>query len=160
MRMRANAIALGLVAGLIATVPALAQQDRPQVDKDRYVLAPAGDIFLRLDRNSGRVAECSRHNESWRCVAVPDAQKAMEAEIARLGDQVAALKAETDRLRAQLGEDQKEDPYADKPDGPGPQFTPREEKELDEALDFTEKAMRRFFGMMKTLKKEYDGLQE
>jgi hypothetical protein len=143
---------------------ATAAEDRPQVERDRYVLAPAGDIFLRLDRETGRVAECSKVNATWRCVAVPDAQLALEAEIERLGDQSAALRAENDELRRRAGIARpgesvpKTDALPNEDEGGEPTFSPEEEKELGRALDFTEKAMRRFFGMMKTLRKEYDDL--
>lgn len=170
----------GLVAVLAATAavaPAAAQSgsgggadvqagsgERPQADPGRYVLAPAGEIFLRLDRQTGRVAECRRAGQeggsgAWRCQPVADAQLALEEEIARLSDRVAALQAENAALRG-----------AASPDGAGPgesvpkgdaqpRLTPEEERDLDRALDFTEQAMRRFFGMMKTLREEYEGLR-
>ncbi|MAB00501.1 MAG: hypothetical protein CMN87_01260 [Stappia sp.] len=166
--MRMSARVFGLAVGgavmLAGAGHAAGLDDRPQVDRDRYVLAPAGDIFLRLDRETGRVAECSKVNATWRCVAVPDAQLALEAEIERLGKQVTALRAENAELRrkaglARPGESVPKTDALPRVDGDDePTFTPEEEKELGRALDFTEKAMRRFFGMMKSLREEYDDL--
>lgn len=143
-------IGSGLVVG-----PAMADsKDRPSVDPDRYVLSPVGeDGFLRLDRQSGRVAECRKANAHWRCLAVPDAQLAMELEIERLTLQVAELRKENAALRARL----KDGPEKDREGSGG--LSPEDEEELNKALDFTETAMRRFFGLMKTLREEYEGLQ-
>ena len=152
----------------VITWPAAAQTaDRPQAD-DRYVLAPAGEGYLRLDRQNGRVAECSRRNDTWRCVPVPDAQLALEAEIARLAGEVTSLRAENARLSggadsARPGTSPRTSPETapglpPREDSERPRFSPEEEAELDKALDFTEQAMRRFFGLMKTLRDEYDGL--
>ncbi|WP_306027253.1 hypothetical protein [Stappia sp. MMSF_3263] len=160
---------LVLVAMLGAAAwPAVAQTaDRPQAD-DRYVLAPAGEGYLRLDRQNGRVAECSLRNDSWRCVPVPDAQLALEAEIARLAGEVASLRAENARLSGGTDSDRPGTSPRTLPEtAPGtppstedgrPRFSPEEEAELDKALDFTEQAMRRFFGLMKTLRDEYEGM--
>ena len=166
MRMSAKVfgLAIGGAVMLAGAGHAAGVEDRPQVERDRYVLAPAGDIFLRLDRETGRVAECSKVNATWRCVAVPDAQRALEAEIERLGEQVSALRAENSELRRKAGLTRpgesvpKTDALPRSGEDGEPTFSPEEEKELGRALDFTEKAMRRFFGMMKTLREEYDDL--
>ncbi|WP_186397093.1 hypothetical protein [Stappia sp. TSB10GB4] len=143
----------------VSPLVALAQSgDRPDVDPDRYVLSPAGDSFLRLDRQSGRIAQCLKREEGWRCVLVPDAQIVLEQEIARLSDEVASLRTENRRLAEKAGEPALEEgkPRA-APGGSGRHaLTPEEEQEIDRAMDFTERAMRRFFGLMKTLREEYD----
>lgn len=178
------AVALALAAGLLGLAEpgaAVAQtedpqtEDRPEVDADRYLLAPAGEVYLRLDRESGRVAECRKRGQSWRCVPVPDAQRAMEGEIARLSDELARLERENARLNARLvardgdgtgegdstpGATPKASPDPTPRAEGEPRFTPDEEAELDKALDFTERAMRRFFGMMKTLREDYETLGE
>jgi hypothetical protein len=165
--MRIATLVLVAVLGAV-TWPAAAQRaDRPQAD-DRYVLAPAGEGYLRLDRQNGRVAECSLRNDSWRCVPVPDAQLALEAEIARLAGEVASLRAENARLSGGTDNARPGTPPRSAPEAaPGtppreedgrPRFSPEEEAELDKALDFTEQAMRRFFGLMKTLRDEYEGM--
>jgi hypothetical protein len=170
MRLFATSLATAGLAVSLAT-GALAQSEnagtgpRPSVPEDRYLLAPAGKAFLRLDRESGRVAECRRRGEAWRCVAVPDAQLAMEQEISRLSDELASLRDENAALEKRLAEngqtpsEKRPDASASRPGaGDEPAFSPEEEAELDKALDFTEKAMRRFFGLMKTLREEYDGM--
>jgi len=189
-----TAVALALAASLLGLAGpggALAQtedpqaedsraDDRPEVDADRYLLAPAGEAYLRLDRQTGRVAECRKRGAGWRCVPVPDAQRAMESEIARLSAELARLERENARLNERLaardGAARDGDGTGEGSPAPGatpeaspdpapraegePRFTPDEEAELDKALDFTERAMRRFFGMMKTLREDYETLGE
>lgn len=161
--MKRIAICLALI-GAMAPASALAQSaagsgERPDADPDRYVLSPAGESFLRLDRQTGRIAQCVQRDEAWRCVLVPDVQIVLEEEIARLSEEVASLRAENRRLAEKAGE-----PAA--PEGRTPaaperhSLTPEEEKDIDRAMDFTEKAMRRFFGMMKTFRQEFEGLAQ
>lgn len=168
MRLLATILVAAGLAVTFATGAAAQSDDagtgsRPSAAEDRYLLAPAGEAFLRLDRESGRVAECRRRGGAWRCVAVPDAQLAMEQEISRLSDEVAALRGENAALQRRLAEtgnapsSRSQTPSKPAPEaGKEPSFSPEEEAELDKALDFTEKAMRRFFGLMKTLREEYD----
>lgn len=159
MKRLAFCLALALA---VSPVAAMAQSgDRPDVDPDRYVLSPAGDSFLRLDRQSGRIAQCLKREEGWRCVLVPDAQIVLEQEIARLSDEVASLRAENRRLSEKAGEPALEGTPRAAPGGSGGHaLTPEEEKEIDRAMDFTERAMRRFFGLMKTLREEYDSFAQ
>ena len=50
--------------------------------------------LLRLDGRTGQVSLCGRAAAGWACQAVPDERAALEAEIARLQDDNAALKKE------------------------------------------------------------------
>ncbi|SDT94194.1 hypothetical protein [Stappia sp. ES.058] len=161
----AAGLAVSLVTGAAAQSADAGTGPRPSASEDRYLLAPAGEAFLRLDRESGRVAECRRRGETWRCVAVPDAQLAMEQEISRLSDELVDLRRKNAALEKRLAATGRtsppggsETPDLETGDENAPAFSPEEEAELDKALDFTEKAMRRFFGLMKTLREEYDGM--
>lgn len=60
----------------------------------QYTLAPAEDAFLRLDNKTGQVSRCSKRPSGWTCELLPDDRAALEAEIARLQKQNAALKAD------------------------------------------------------------------
>lgn len=161
--MKRIAICLALIGAMVPAA-GLAQSsagsgDRPDADPDRYVLSPAGESFLRLDRQTGRISQCLKRDEAWRCVLVPDVQIVLEEEIARLSGEVASLRAENRRLAEKAGEP----PAAEGPAPPAPErhsLTPEEEKDIDRAMDFTEKAMRSFFGMMKTLRQEFDSFAE
>lgn len=61
----------------------------------RFTFAPAEDGYLRLDSTTGQVSFCSQRTAGWACQLVPDDRAALDAEIARLQDEVSKLKAET-----------------------------------------------------------------
>jgi exonuclease VII small subunit len=72
-------------------------RDRPQensapVPQGRFTFSRVNDGFLRLDNDSGQVAFCSAQGRGWACQAAPENQPALEAEIAGLQEDVAALK--------------------------------------------------------------------
>jgi hypothetical protein len=48
--------------------------------------------YLRLDGRTGHVSVCSRREAGWLCQALPEERAALEAEIARLQGDNAALK--------------------------------------------------------------------
>jgi len=70
--------------------PAFAQQG--EADDRRFTFHKVDDGFLRLDGRTGAVALCTRPESGWACRTVPDERAALEAEVARLGRENAALK--------------------------------------------------------------------
>lgn len=145
-----------------------------ELDKDRYALSETSDGVLRLDRESGRVSECKQIDGSWRCVPVPDAELAFEMEIETLAKENARLLARNQELEAKIlaigrsAEEAMSDlngkTLAPKTEAPKSEervegLSTEDEKQIDRALDFTEKAMRRFFGLMRTLREEFDNQQ-
>ncbi len=142
-----------------------------ELDKDRYALSETGEGVLRLDRENGRVSECKKVSGNWRCVPVPDAQLAFEVEIEALAKENARLLARNQELEAKIlaigrsAEEAMSDlngkTLAPKTETPKAEdrvegLSTDDEKQIDRALDFTEKAMRRFFGLMRTLRDEFE----
>ena len=117
-----------LIAGLLAT-SALAENPAP--DAGRFSMTPAQGGFLRLDKETGAVAFCTVTDSASICRASADERAALETEIARLRRENAELKARG---------------------GTAPQGRagPSDE-EMDRALTFTERFMRR---MMRILREE------
>lgn len=162
--MTGRILAASLAAILLVAAPVQAEEN--PLDKDRYLLSETGDGFLRLDRESGRVSLCKKVNDAWRCVPLPDAEQALEEEIAALTIENERLTARNRELEAKIlaigrsaeeamgGLDGKDGAPGVQPPSVG--LTNEDEKKLDEALDFTERAMRRFFGLMKELRKELE----
>jgi hypothetical protein len=88
-----RAIVLALLAAVAA--PALmAQTAPPESDDARYTFTRVDDGYLRLDGRTGQVSLCVRRAIGWTCQTVPDERVALEAEIARLQAENAALKKE------------------------------------------------------------------
>ncbi|WP_153771055.1 hypothetical protein [Labrenzia sp. CE80] len=151
--------------------------------QQRYALVPSDDDILRIDREAGSVSFCRKANDIWRCVPAPLAEEAYLAEIASLADEVDQLKARLRELEADGGggdvslgsgdtDSQNgatspaitgEAPTASNADEDAGKDTPlsdEDEAQLEQMLNFSEKAMRRFFGLMKDLRDELDSPAE
>ena len=84
--------ALAVAASMI--LPAAAQCPPAQADDDRYTFSRIDEGYLRLDGRTGEVTICTRKPVGWACQLVPDERAALEAEIARIQGENAALKKE------------------------------------------------------------------
>lgn len=74
--------------------------ERPADDGgNRFNFVHVDDGFLRFDLKTGQVAYCNRHSDGWSCQAVPENRSALEREVSKLKDEVAALKRQVDSLR-------------------------------------------------------------
>lgn len=133
---------------------------------ERYSLVSVEGDVLRVDRQNGTVSVCKQKNEAWRCNPVPLAEEAYLAEINTLAGEVERLTARVEELEGGDANGQPQLPPGsalDRPatdTEPGDQtsgLTSEDEEELDRVLDFTETAMRRFFGMVRELQKDLDG---
>ena len=63
-------------------------------DTARFTFYRVGDIFLRLDVQTGHVSECSWVSTGWTCKVAPDERMTLETEIDRLSTSNLALKKE------------------------------------------------------------------
>ncbi len=161
---------------ILAAAAALAQDKVAPEDADavtdgradRYSLVAVDGDILRVDRQNGTVTVCRNHSDFWRCNPVPLAEDAYLAEINDLS-------AEVDRLKEQLAalesDDEGSSPVPEAGDetsrsdgglgtGEDPSGTKKkldmQDEELERVLTFTESAMRRFFGMVRDLQKEFN----
>jgi cell division protein FtsB len=139
-------LAPSLVAAQMDTPAPAAQLEagpaaEPSTDGN-FTLAPAEGRHLKIDRRTGRVSICAEADGAWSCRLVADDRAAYEEDIAR-------LEAENERLGQLVMELQNELAQRDET-----WIGPDEEKKLDEFLDFSDKAIRRFFGMVQELKRD------
>lgn len=157
------------------------QQQVTSPAEHRYALVKANGDILRIDREAGTISYCRKANGAWRCMPAPLAEEAYLAEIAALSDEISRLAARIEELEGAAGrattepapgatvqppaveEDRQSSGIApneqDAEDGgePSGQLTDEDEEQLDRMLQFSEKAMRRFFGLMRDIQKELDG---
>jgi hypothetical protein len=136
-------------AVLLLAAPAGAQDHRPDptpAPNDNFTFAPAQGEHLKIDRRTGRVSLCKSDAGTWRCSLVPDDREAYEEELA-------ALRADNERLAARVADLEKQTGERDRTSR---LFGPDEEKQLDEFLDFSGHAMRRFFDMVDELKRDLE----
>jgi hypothetical protein len=128
--MRPMLLTLALVS--LAT-PALAQQsaDPATAENGRYSMTPVQDGFLRLDTRT--VAMCRLVNGAPECRLAADERTAMENEIGRLQAENKTL-----RLKAPPG-----------PSAAAPPSNLPSEQDMDRALSFAERFMRRMMRIMR-----------
>ena len=137
-----SAIALAL---LIAAAP-----DTDPAAGGRYKITPTeGGAFLRLDTHTGAMSACQRKDGKWACEAVPDDRRALETEIERLS-------AEVKRLEELLalpdpGNPDSKDKRAER-SGPRFQLQLPSEADVDRAMDYVERMMRKFKDKLREFK--------
>lgn len=129
---------------------------------NRYSLVEADGDILRVDRQNGTIAICLEQNASWRCNPVPLAEEAYLAEINELAAEVDRLTAELEQFESTEGDKRPKSPGSvlkQPGEGSGDQTSKwtEEDEELERMLTFTESAMRRFFGMVRELQRDFEG---
>jgi hypothetical protein len=143
-----------IVAGLglaIASM-ALGQTAAPQSDEKRYTFNRVDEGYLRLDGRTGQVSICAQRPAGWACQAVPDERAALEAEIARLQAENAAVKKELIARNLPLPGTVKPDAPAANPDEPRLQLP--NDADLNRVMNFVEKVWRRLLDMIATVHKD------
>ena len=94
-------ILLMLAGSAFAGLPHAAAQSEPSppqgvpapgTDDSRYSFHRMGEGFVRLDSQTGQVAQCGWSTPGWSCKLVPDERAALESEIGRLQRDNAELK--------------------------------------------------------------------
>lgn len=91
---RIGSLGLAVAATALLCGPAAAQSAQPESEDSRFSFFHADGGYLRLDGRTGQVSLCTRRQAGWLCQAVPEERAALEAELARLQAQNAALKKE------------------------------------------------------------------
>ena len=142
--------------GLLASTPSALAQDRP----GRYAMSPVEGGFARLDTETGQMSVCRSQKDaagvpSWSCQPMADSG-ADDARSRRLEAENKELRAEIRRMEDQLGlngpkGDQKQ------AERPGGGLTLPSEAEVDKALSYMERMIKKFQETMKRLEKDHDG---
>ena len=145
---------LFVVVGLGLAVSSMAwgQPATPQSDDSRYTFNRVDEGYLRLDGRTGQVSICARRPAGWACQAVPDERVALEAEIARLQAENAAVKKELIARNLPLPGTVKPEEPAANPDEPRLQLP--NDADLNKVMNFVEKVWRRLLEMMATVHKD------
>lgn len=150
-------VALALAIGL--TVPAAAQS---KSFLGRYTMYKAEDGFIRLDTQTGEVSLCQKAAATWNCAPMGDDEQKLKNRIAELRDRNTALEAEVRSLKSALASRdgaQPDDRYSERPDADGgppggrQQFRLPTEEEVDKALDYFERMLRKFQDRLQRLEK-------
>lgn len=136
----ASALALAILAGLVAHAGTSAHaQPAPAAEalqQPRFAFSPVEGGALKLDTQSGQVSLCTKGSTGFACIAVPDTRDAYEAEIARLQNEITALKQASGAPATPQTAPQTA-PQAAPPAGPQP-------SDVDRALDYASSLYRKF----------------
>jgi hypothetical protein len=141
MHRHSLALATLLMLGVFSS--AAAQESTPAPGENgRFTFAPVADGQLRLDTRTGQVSLCHSRQGSWTCETVADDRAAYEKEIARLQNKISDLDALSRRSSGETTSKSE------------PKFP--NDAEIDRAMNFFEKVLRRFRGLIENLSRETD----
>jgi hypothetical protein len=122
----------------------------------RYTMSPAENGFVRLDKETGAMALCTKKDGTWACLPMDDKQADLRKELDRLKAENSELQGEVRRLedtfvggkRAEGSADGKTPPLDGPPGGlpPGglPELELPTEEQVDKAVDYLEGMIRKF----------------
>ena len=115
----------------------------------RFVMTPVEGGYLRMDSHTGAVSMCQRISGKWACEAVVDDRRGLETELERLAAENRELSLTIKRLEEMLlpadGKGR-----ADK----GPAFRIPSEEEVDRAMGYVQRLLRKFKEQMRELEKD------
>lgn len=134
-----------ILAAALFALPAVSGAE----EAPRFSVQADADGFVRIDTVTGAVSHCARREGVWRCEPFAEERAAVDTELARLAGEVANLSARLAALESELAALKAGAPVV------GP-LTPEEEK-LERAMGFSEVLMRRFFGLVRELKRDQSG---
>ena len=140
---------LVVVAAITIAMPALAQE----APAARYQITPSGEGFTRLDTETGSLSHCGKRDGVWYCEPLADAETRLEEKLDGLTGELLRLSTEIDRLGAQVAALANRLDGLAAPPGGAATATEGEARGTDDALSFAEELMRRFFDMVRAMKR-------
>ena len=144
-------LSMPLLALFALTVLAVATPETEERG-GRFVMTPVEGGFLRMDTLTGAVSLCQRAGGKWACEAVADDRRTLETEMERLGAENRQLNSTVKRLEEMLALPETDDRRADK----GSKFQLPSEEDVDRALGYMQRLMRKFKEKMRELDKDSD----
>lgn len=117
-----------------------------EAQEGRFQLERSGDGFLRLDRQTGEISRCTDRDGQTVCRTTADERAALMSEIEQLDKRIEVLERRVAALEA--GQ-------------PSLSGKLPSEQEFEQSLGFMERFVRRFFGIIQDLERQFGpGVQE
>jgi hypothetical protein len=126
----------------------------------RFEMQPRGDDFVRLDRQTGEVSLCRVSESGFACRVAADEREAYQQALAELEGRIAALERQAASGTgdgAGVTSSKRGDrvvPGEDREVGRGGGPEAETMRELDTAMNLAERAMRRFFDVIREWRSE------
>ncbi|MDQ0325061.1 hypothetical protein J2R99_000910 [Rhodopseudomonas julia] len=138
-----------LAPGIAAEPPRAANGVADRSTAERYVFVPIEKGALRLDTKTGEVSRCESMGEGAVCRLVADERLAYQEEIEALSQRLDRLETKLEKLTiAPLS--------PSTPNRDDERMTTEEQEKLNRFFDLTDQVMRRFFGMVEDLKRDFN----
>lgn len=141
-------LALGVV--VIAVIGTIALAQNSENSPERYSIEKRDGGTVRVDKKTGEVSFCKTVNSSVICRIGADERSAYETEIESLNQRIAVLEKSAEHSLSKTKRPSEKVPGIAREQS-------RLDKEFNRAMDFAETAMRRFFGIVQNLKKDFQG---
>ena len=143
-----SGVAVGMIFLMSLNLPmsAGAQSATEPVLNPRYSITKTENGFVRVDNETGNLSFCSQQDGKLTCRLAADERAAYQSGIDAMSERLATLEARLKTLESKA-------PEVDS--AKRKSIVPSDE-ELDQALKFANKAMRRLFGLVKELKQDFE----
>lgn len=153
-----NLVAAMAAVGLsICSAAAQTQAERP----GRFAMSPAeGGGFVRLDTETGQMSLCQRRESDWSCRELAEPSRGLDQEIERLRAENQRLRTELRQLEdIMLGDRRADGRHAEGQRGGrgSMEFRLPSEQDLDTAMSYVQRMLRKFREKMKELEAESKG---
>lgn len=139
-------------------------QERPgessPTDSGRFEIREHGGGFVRLDRQTGELSYCTIGNSGLACRVAAEEREAYQQALAEIEERVARLEEQSagnDGGATGTTQSKRQDRFVPDAAPPSDPETGAAERELDRAMNLAERAMQRFFAVIREWQKELGG---
>lgn len=141
---------------LFAVVLMSGHAARSDTNTERYTLSPAENGFMRLDKQTGAMTQCTQNDGAWACRPLADSRLELQNEVDKLRAENKSLRKQVEDLEETLGIG----PEPPDESGPTTKFKLPSEKDVDRAFDYLEGMLSKLRERMEKLEKQHNGRDE
>ncbi len=139
-----KSLAIGALCSLVLATGALA-------DEGRFSIKPAGDGFIKLDKQTGALTHCQQVDATWTCKILNDKTGDLSASAEQVLEDAAKVKQENKALRAKVA--RLEERLAKLEKGPGELQLPSDQ-DVEKLMGFFERMMERFLAFARKMQEQ------